>query len=218
MRVALGSPTPGALIRYTLDGSEPTGQSALYRAPITLTGTTIVKARAYAEGFDPAFIAQATFTRMTPRPATPLAGALPGLVCRYYEGAWDKLPAFDALAPQGRTTVSEIDLPDMARPEDFALRMEGYVVVPRDGVYALRLSSDDGSALWIDGERVIDNDGLHGNQERICHIALQTGAHPIRVEFFQRGGDRGVTLLTAGPGIALQAMPGEWLVHAAGLE
>jgi alpha-mannosidase len=215
MSVTIGSPTPGALIRYTLDGSEPTGQSAFYDAPLTLTNTTTVRARAYAEGFDPAFVAQATFTRMTPRPATPLAGALPGLVCRYYEGAWDKLPAFDSLAAQGQATVPAIALPAIARPEEFALRMDGYITVPGDGVYAFRLASDDGSALWIDGERVIDNDGLHGNQERICHVALRAGAHAIRIEYFQRGGDRGVALLTAGPGIALQPVPAGWLVHAA---
>ena len=106
-------------------------------------------------------------------------------------------------------------LPEMARPEQFGLRLQGYLPVPRDGLLRASPPLRRWRALWIDGVRAIDNDGPHGNQERIEHVALRTGAHAIRVEYFQRGGDRGVALLTAGPGIALQPVPAEWLVHTA---
>gem|GEM_PF-3217371 len=45
--VSLTCPTDGAEIRYTLDGSEPTGESILYTGPITLTRTATLKARGY---------------------------------------------------------------------------------------------------------------------------------------------------------------------------
>ena len=40
----------GAEIRYTLDGSTPTAESALYTGPVTLSDTTTVKAIAIKDG------------------------------------------------------------------------------------------------------------------------------------------------------------------------
>jgi hypothetical protein len=40
----------GAEIHYTTDGSQPTAQSTLYTAPITLSETTVVKAIAIKDG------------------------------------------------------------------------------------------------------------------------------------------------------------------------
>ena len=64
--VALSCATLGATIRYTLDGSNPTSLSTEYTAPIELSATTTIKARAYAEGMDPSGIASATYTLVDP--------------------------------------------------------------------------------------------------------------------------------------------------------
>jgi len=48
--VTLHSCTPGASIRYTLDGSEPTESSELYENPFTVSQETTVKAKAWKEG------------------------------------------------------------------------------------------------------------------------------------------------------------------------
>ncbi|MDE7418646.1 MAG: chitobiase/beta-hexosaminidase C-terminal domain-containing protein [Muribaculaceae bacterium] len=48
--VVISCQTEGAEIRYTLDGTEPTGESALYTEPIEMTSGMIVRARAYAYG------------------------------------------------------------------------------------------------------------------------------------------------------------------------
>jgi hypothetical protein len=46
--VALESPTPGAVIRYTLDGSTPTASHGeIYSAPLYITGTTSLRASAF---------------------------------------------------------------------------------------------------------------------------------------------------------------------------
>ena len=45
--VALTCPTPGAIIRFTTNGSEPDCGSTRYTAPITLTQNTTVRARAF---------------------------------------------------------------------------------------------------------------------------------------------------------------------------
>ncbi len=64
--VALSCTTAGATIRYTLDGSNPTATSAEYTAPIALSATTTVKARAFAEGMNASAVATATYTYTEP--------------------------------------------------------------------------------------------------------------------------------------------------------
>jgi alpha-mannosidase len=213
MQVALRSPTPRAVIRYTLDGSQPTRQSPVYRGPITIKEAVALKARAFAEGLDDEFVTSAAFTRLIPRPAEAVPDAQPGLVRRYAEGAWDRLPDFTLLESVRTFVAPEIAFPSDAPAEDFALRFDGYLAVPQDGAYELRLTSDDGSALWMGDVQLIDNDGLHGNLEKRATIALKAGMHPIRVEYFQRGGDRALELWIVGPGMTPQAIPVAWVFH-----
>jgi DNA/RNA endonuclease YhcR with UshA esterase domain len=54
--------TADAVIRYTLDGTEPTETSAVYSAPININSTTTLKAKAWKEGMEPSFVAAATYS------------------------------------------------------------------------------------------------------------------------------------------------------------
>lgn len=49
--VALSSGTYGAKIYYTTDGSEPSAGSLLYTAPISISGDTVIRAVAVADGY-----------------------------------------------------------------------------------------------------------------------------------------------------------------------
>jgi fibro-slime domain-containing protein len=51
IQVTLDSPTPGAAIHYTLDGSEPTPASPVYKGPIAVLGTVVLKAMAVKAGY-----------------------------------------------------------------------------------------------------------------------------------------------------------------------
>ena len=68
----------GAVIRYTLDGSEPTVTAAEYRGTLSITTTTILKARAYYMGSfqyeqSPTLSVTYTFVNATPK-ADPRGG------------------------------------------------------------------------------------------------------------------------------------------------
>jgi alpha-tubulin suppressor-like RCC1 family protein len=65
-------PMPGAEIRYTLDGTTPTLSSTLYIAPIVLTSTKMVRAKAFLSGYTDSAIVQNTFTVETGAPYTGL--------------------------------------------------------------------------------------------------------------------------------------------------
>ena len=49
LAVTLDSATPGAVIRYSLDGTEPTASSAPYERPLELTADTTLRARAFRQ-------------------------------------------------------------------------------------------------------------------------------------------------------------------------
>ncbi len=185
--VTLTSPSPGATIRYTLDGSDPAESSPRYEAPVAVDRTATVKARAFAPGMDNRFIAAAAFTKTTLRPAVPreTGGLQPGVTCRLYEGEFRKVPDFTKLEPKATLALATVRVPEEHPAEKFGLECTGYLRVPADGVYTLGLRSDDGSLLHVDGALVIDNDGLHDKQEKRGETALAAGLHEITVGYIQ---------------------------------
>ena len=68
--ISLSSTILGAVIRYTLDGSEPTATSSLFGDPIFLLFSATLKAKVFRDGFAPSDTAQASFT-IIPTAANP---------------------------------------------------------------------------------------------------------------------------------------------------
>ncbi|MBC7661203.1 MAG: hypothetical protein H7249_16015 [Chitinophagaceae bacterium] len=69
--------------------------------------------------------------------------------------------------------------------EWFALDINWRVNAPDDGVYTFYVNSDDGSRLYIDGNQIIDNDGLHEHLEKTNTVTLSKGWHSIHVTWYQ---------------------------------
>ena len=61
VEIRLAHIEPGATIRYTLDGSVPTGTDPTYEGPIKLSESTTVRARAFKPGFNKSITVQETF-------------------------------------------------------------------------------------------------------------------------------------------------------------
>jgi uncharacterized repeat protein (TIGR03806 family) len=124
----------------------------------------------------------------------------PGLNYEYYElEGLTALPDFDALTPTTSGTVSNFDISVRERDDDFAIRFQGYLLVEMAGNYTFYTRSDDGSQLFIGGARVVDNDGIHGEQEVGGGIPLQAGYHEIIVTMFDAGGDQVLAVSWNGP-------------------
>jgi alpha-tubulin suppressor-like RCC1 family protein len=59
--VTLATSTEGATIRYTLDGTAPTGQSPVYQYPFVVSTTTTVQAQGFKAGYTPSAVATETY-------------------------------------------------------------------------------------------------------------------------------------------------------------
>lgn len=70
LRVSLTGPT-GSTLRYTLDGSSPTDASPIYRGPLTLTASTVVKAIAVIPGLGSSAAVSAEYLLDTLSTVTP---------------------------------------------------------------------------------------------------------------------------------------------------
>lgn len=84
--------------------------------------------------------------------------------------------------------------------EDFITHVDGFIEIAKAGTYAFRLTSDDGSRLFIDDTPVVDHDGLHGPTDMDGTVQLGVGRHKLFVEHFERGGGEQLTLSWKPPG------------------
>lgn len=66
--VTLQTTTPGATIRYTTNGSDPTSASTAYTGPLTVSTNQTIKARGFASGMTDSAVASASFAFTTPPP------------------------------------------------------------------------------------------------------------------------------------------------------
>ena len=199
-------------VRYTTDGADPGPESTLYRGPFRLFRSTELAARAFHEGRAVSDVARRSFREVAPWTAGE-PGTTPGLWRERYSGDWNGLPAFDTLEASGSGVADDIELPE-GTGEHEALRWTGTWTAPADGLYVFALESDDGSRLAIDGNLVVDNDGLHGPEEVRGVAPLAAGAHDLRVEWFNKRGGAALRLMVARPGGDFEPLALEDLHHA----
>jgi hexosaminidase len=218
--VTLSAPLPGAVIRYTLDGEDPTISSPRYEAPLEVQvdedGVT-VSARAFAADGRQTAVARAHFAKATLRaPELHERGNLTdGLRYSYHEGAFRSADDVRAMQPMREGTATAVGLQGIERDERFALRFTGYVNAQSDGIYTFSLQSDDGSRLRIGDALVIDHDGPHGPTAKTGQVALAAGWHVLEVTYYQAGGGRSLSLAMSGPGMPSPApVPSSLLAHA----
>ncbi|HWB11388.1 MAG TPA: trypsin-like peptidase domain-containing protein [Pirellulales bacterium] len=131
-------------------------------------------------------------------------GRQPGLKYRLYRGDFRRCPDLSKQTPVDQGTIPKVRLDQVPRiPDDhYALGLEGYLEIPETGVWTVAVASDDGSRVFLDGELLIDNDGLHPTQWTAARDRWQKGLHALRVEFFEGIGDAELQLALSRDGSA----------------
>ena len=185
---------PDAIVRYTLDSTDPGPESPVYDQPLALNETTTVKARYFsADNAAASAIVTKTYKKSTPLPATPIKPKQlqKGLRYSYYEGNFsDRVPDFTQLSPKDQGIALDSDPGLIAEKNNqqkdfFAIKYEGFIEIPEDGVYTFYTYSDDGSLLYLHDQLVVDNDGSHSARYKSGYIALQKGFVPIKIGYFE---------------------------------
>jgi alpha-L-fucosidase len=186
---SVNSDVPGCILRYTVDGSIPTSESAIAEGINTVgaTASFVVKASCFLDGKPVSGVAEKSLAKEEPVPATAVLNSKPGVTYSCYEGSWGQLPEFSTLKPIATGIVQNIDLAAKKRKSDYGMVFKGYIKIPETGVYQFLLSSNDGSKMVISG-KTLSNDGLHGFEGKSMDIALAKGLHPVEIQYFQAGG------------------------------
>lgn len=100
-------------------------------------------------------------------------------------------PAFAGHASQIHL-VSDQDF--SVEKQKFAYQVLGDLIIEKAGPYTLRLVSDDGAYLSVNGQRVISNWGFHGPEPVDATLDLTAGTHPLEILFFQGTGGAALSL------------------------
>jgi hypothetical protein len=199
-------PPAPACIRYTLDGSDPTGESRICEGPITISKNCELRASI----FDPRWPGETKVSRPlrarfvkidAPRGSEDAPkGSQPGLLARVYEkktvlwndkGFFDAsmvmLPDLDREKPTVITSVPDFSLPYAAPTHPMQeqakgwYRLTGWFKAPEKGVYGFTVNSCGPVLFKVAGQDVISAKGVFHQQQdlRRGEAVLGPGWHRL---------------------------------------
>ncbi len=94
--------------------------------------------------------------------------------------------------------------PEIANIDETLFSFKGLISIPKTGNTTFRISSDDGTIVWIGGQKVIDNDGYRaapGATPDGTGLFLVSGLYPIEIFYYngayvdEEAGTRGEGIL-----------------------
>lgn len=125
---------------------------------------------------------------------TPTVGAFKGEAFVIPEGT-QSMPNFNELVPFAILYTDQFNVSPqtfsggfpgaLLQDEWFAIRYQGKIAMPASGRVTLKLVSDDGAVLYIDGKKVLDNDGVHTARTVTGDVTLSGGQHDLQLDYFQ---------------------------------
>jgi hypothetical protein len=82
--------------------------------------------------------------------------------------------------------VSQFTLKPKTQEDYYNFTFDGFLLIEGAGNYEFRLTSSDGSRMWIDDKLVANNDFIHDVKTVAgAPVSLKTGSHRIFVQYFE---------------------------------
>jgi hexosaminidase len=187
----LTHPIAGSRIYYTMDGTEPTEKSKLYKNGLGIflaTGQRMdLKTIVVLPSGRKSSVYGATFLRKSFLHPVDVPDKKPGV-------------KFDLLkvVPDGENThelgetrtialnqfVQKIDL-----KQPFGVSFDGYINVPADEIYEFQVDSTWDTTILVGDEMIIDDVGTKDRKVRSAVVPLEAGLHKISIRYGHRGGE-----------------------------
>jgi mannan endo-1,4-beta-mannosidase len=97
----------------------------------------------------------------------------------------------------------------------FSIRWNGWLLAPRPGNYRLKIFSDDGVRLWLDGRLLVDawipQTGREGHD---AQVTLTGRPHRLKIEYFDKGSDALLHFLWSQGDAEPTPVPAQALFHS----
>jgi hypothetical protein len=200
-KVELACETANSTIRYTLDGSEPTENSAVYEKPFEISASNVLKMKAFSPERKASQVFSWQFEKAKPKESVTVSSVKPGLKYDYFEKFFVNVTDLDLVEPVSSGIINNFNIGEKQKENYFGFRYSGFIKVLKDGIYTFYLKSNDGSRLYIDGEELVENDANHSAVEEPGSIALKAGYHKIEVKYMQCGGGKELMVSWDGQGM-----------------
>jgi hypothetical protein len=119
----------------------------------------------------------------------------------FYVAAKDRVPDLNKVRAANQRVVKAVNYPNtknkwksFTRADNFAVRWSGTLKIMKGGTYRFSLNSDDGSRMFLNGKRTINNDGTHSWRQAESTMTFRAAAtNDIIVEYFQKAGHAGIS-------------------------
>ncbi len=196
-QILVGASVPNGKVFYTTDGSEPTEKSAPFVTPLKLKlkqGEKIYfKTIVVNEKDRKSVVYGSTVWRREPFPASDLKDPEAGVLFRTFAKSFNSVDEIKAEESENSGQTKTLGLMQfrekLSETAPFAVEFEGFINVPKDEIYEFDLNADDGAALWIDGEKVVNNDGVKEKTElQSGMVPLKKGYHRFVLKYFKGQG------------------------------
>ena len=194
-----------AKIYYTTDGSEPTENSTLYKDPIMVNKTSLIRFTAFKKGILSSTPVSIKMNKLEYENFTNYENKLkfePGLEYKYYHAHVISPEELDDLEPLETGIISRITADERKREDYFGYAFSGYLKISKDGIYTISISSNDGNTFLLDGKK------FGGGS-----IAIRKGIYKISQKYFQLGNKKWDIVTWEGPGFKKQEIPPSAYFH-----
>jgi hypothetical protein len=164
-----------------------------------------------------------------PAPASPQPAAAslkPGLDVRYWPYDLHSVNDVERLAKSGGgnkgAPLPGLNYDDSTNPvltsnlrQEVGAEITGFIKFPQSGKYQIGANSNDGVRIFIGGDKVTEDPGIHAmGPSPTGEINVEGGVwYPLRILYFQRHGTWGLQLLWAPAGRDLGVVPANALAR-----
>jgi len=184
------------VMRYTLDGTEPTAASPEVTAPVVLRASTTIKARTFLPSGGTSVVPFGVFSRIDP--------AVNGVT---YTIVRLRAPA-DTI--RGVTYVMSLDSLPLP-PDSATVTLDALVDLAAPGVYTFTIAQGDSASLAVDAFPAVNNRAPDWWELPAARYALGRGAHRLHVAVAAAKRPSALNLQLEGAGMERRAIPASLL-------